>query len=62
MSPVFLFILICVVGGALSIAMGRRFPNCLFRPLIQGVLYIAGILMLAVGVYVGVVARLHDAF
>ncbi len=62
MSPVLLFIFICLVGGALSILMGRHFPACLFQPLIRGVLYVAGVMMLLVGVYVGVMAHLHGGF
>lgn len=62
MSPVFFFILLCMVGGALSIGLGRYFPACLFQPLLRGVFYMAGILMVVVGVYVGVMAHLYNAF
>lgn len=60
-SPVTFFVLLSLVSSLCVLAMARRFPECLFQRLIQGVLYVAAAVLMAVGVFVGMMARFSAA-
>lgn len=61
MDAITVFFGLCMISALICALLGRFFPACMLRKVIQWVLYGSSILFLLVGVYVKIMASMTNA-